>query len=222
MESVIYGRDPDVIASCLNFYARPDGYIYDVTCNERRMWKGIDTTKVIFSDIDYNMHPTIQCSFSALPYKNETGSVIIFDPPHLPNAAGTEHSMQPFVKRYGLKVSTDTENIKGIFPEFLVEAKRVLKPEGLIFVKLSDYVHNHKYQWILVDFINEVRKIDGLTPTDLIIKRDPSAGNLKSGKWNVSHHARKAHCWWIIVRKGKCESRLQIRESINLEQQKLI
>jgi len=208
IESVINGRDPEVLSTMLAFYKRPDGEIYDVTANTKRMWKGIPHGKIVFSDIDREMLPEIQCDFMALPFKSGTGGLIIFDPPHLPDAAGSEHSLKPFVGRYGLDKTTREDSISSIFVPFLTEASRVLKKDGLIFVKLSDYVHNHRYQWILVEFINAVWSIDGLTPTDLIIKCDPSAGNLKSGKWVLSHHVRKAHCWWIIVRKGKCESSL--------------
>lgn len=47
----------------------------------------------------------------------------------------------------------------------------------------------------------------GLTACDLVVKRDPSAGNLKSGRWKKAHHVRNAHCWWAVVRKGRCEPR---------------
>ena len=218
IESVIYGRDPFVLSTLLNYYRHPEGQIYDVTSNEKRMWKDLPTKKVIFSDIDREMSPDVQCEFTSLPYKANTGSIIIFDPPHLPKAAGSVCSLKPFVKRYGLGKTTGTDSISPIFIPFLTEAKRVLKQEGLIFVKLSDYIHNHKYQWILVEFINAVWSVEGLTPTDLIIKRDPAAGNLKSGRWETAHHARKSHCWWIIVRKGTCESKLPVVSGLKSKQ----
>jgi len=210
-ESIFVGRDPELLKEMMGFYSYPEGKIYDVTANEKRMWKNLTQTNIIFSDVDRNMNPNIQCDFLNLPFKSNTGSIIIFDPPHLPEAAGSNKSLKPFVRRYGLDKTTSSDNISGIFKPFLIEAKRVLKQDGLIFVKLSDFVHNHKYQWILVDFVNAVRDIDGLTATDLRIKNDPSAGNLKSGKWVNSHHVRKSHCWWIIVRKGKCETKLPLK-----------
>ena len=54
-------------------------------------------------------------------------------------------------------------------------------------------------------FNNEVRNA-GLTPCDLIIKKDPCGGNLKSGRWKTRYHVKNVHCYWVIVRKGKCES----------------
>lgn len=205
--SVIEGRDPDVLDSLFGFYRRPEGKVVDLTCNRRKMWKGLCTENVVFCDIDPSVKPDVICDCSKTPFNDSEISVIVYDPPHLPSAAGTDTSLPSYVADYGLKHTVSADNISSIFEPFLVEAKRILVNDGLVFVKLSDFVHNHRYQWTLVDFINAVQKTDGLTATDLIIKRDPCAGNLKSGKWIKSHHARRAHCWWIVVRKGKCEPR---------------
>ncbi len=96
--------------------------------------------------------------------------------------------------------------MKSLFVPFLREAKRVLRPDGLVFAKIKDYVHNHRYRWMHLFFVGGCKKV-GLTPCDLVIKRDPCGGNLKSGRWKNAHHARNVHCYWIIVRKGRCEPR---------------
>lgn len=97
-----------------------------------------------------------------------------------------------------------TYNISGLFDPFLREARRVLAPDGLVFAKLKDNVHNHAQQWVLARWINAVWATEGLTPCDLIVKRDPSAGMIDP-KWRTAHHARNVHCWWAVVRKGRCE-----------------
>jgi hypothetical protein len=205
IKSVIEGRDNDVLDALFGFYSRPEGIVVDVTSNARRMWKKLDTSGVIFCDISPSVHPDVVADFRQLPFADNSISAIVFDPPHLPMAAGTDKSLPHFVRNYGLSRSVHADNISSFFIPFLLEANRVLKDDGLVFAKLADFVHNHKYQWSLVDWVNAVRSVDGLTPTDLIIKRDPCAGNLKSGKWEASYHARRSHCWYSIVRKGKCE-----------------
>lgn len=208
IRSLIEGRDPDVLDAMFGFYARPEGKIVDVTCNARRMWKGLDTTGVAFCDINLQMKPDVACDFRETPFESGRISLIVFDPPHLPAAAGSEKSMARFVKDYGLDRTVKGDNINEFFVPFLIEARRILCDDGLVFAKLTDFVHNHRYQWTLVDWVNAVRSVDGLTATDLIIKRDPSAGNLTSGRWEACHHARRSHCWWSVVRKGKCEPRI--------------
>jgi len=207
IKSVIEGRDPDVLDQLFEFYTRPPGKIVDLTCNYRRMWKNLNTDGVVFCDLDPAVDPDVVCDFRHTPFADDEVSVIVFDPPHLPSAAGTEKSLKQYVKDYGLDKSLHGDNIDAYFEPFLKEACRILKNDGLIFCKLTDFVHNHKYQWTLVNFVSAVQSVPGLTPTDLIIKRDPCAGNLKSGRWVKSHHARRSHCWFVVVRKGKCEPR---------------
>ena len=189
----------------LEFYAPAAKRVVDVCCNARRMWKG-STAAVVGYDIDPEVKPDVVCGWDALPDPNESIDVLVYDPPHLPVAAASAKSDQRFAKSFGLHRSSKEDNIGLLHEPFLKEAARVLKPDGLVFAKIKDYVHNHAYQWNLEIFNRIVRKT-GLTPCDLIIKRDPAGGNLKSGRWKRVHHARNSHCYWVVVRKGKCEPR---------------
>lgn len=204
--SVIDGRDPAVLQILLNFYAIPGAVVLDVTANRRRMWEGVTWSgPVSYADIDPAMAPDVVADFRALPYPAASVDVLIFDPPHLPAAGGSAASDVQMREDYGLERSLKADNIAGYFTPFLLEAARVLRPGGLVFAKLKDYVHNHRYQWMLVEWVLAVRNTPGLTACDLIVKRDPCGGNLKSGRWKRAHHVRNAHCWWAVVRKGRCE-----------------
>ncbi len=206
--SVMLARDPEVLTVMLDFYAWPEARVLDVTANERRMWKGVDHHGgVTYADIDPAMGPDIVADFRALPCASASYDVIVFDPPHLPSAAASPESDQRFGRNYGLGHAPKADNISAYFAPFLAEASRVLAQEGLVFAKLKDFVHNHAYQWMLTDFVNAVRATPGLTACDLIVKKDPSGGGLKSSKWQRAHHVRNAHCWWVVVRKGRCEGR---------------
>lgn len=213
-ESVVLARDPEVLAMMLRFYARPGAAVLDVTANKRTMWKGVDWINVTFSDMDPEMHPDIVQDFRAMTVSDASYDILVFDPPHLPAAAASPESLDDYQGRYGLGSTLKGDNISGYFAPFLSEAVRVLRPDGLIFAKLKDFVHNHAYQWMLADFIAAVRAQHGLTPCDLIVKRDPCGGNLKSSKWKTAHHARNTHCWWIVVRKGRCEAKLSKTDNL--------
>ena len=204
--SVIDGRDPVVLQLMLDFYAHPGAVVPDVTANRRRMWEGVSWSgPVTYADIDPAMAPDVVADFRSLPHPAASVDVLIFDPPHLPAAGGSAASDAQMREDYGLARSLKADNVAGYFGPFLSEATRILRPGGVIFAKLKDYVHNHRYQWLLVEWVIAVRGTPGLTPCDLIVKRDPCGGNLKSGRWKRAFHVRNAHCWWAVVRKGRCE-----------------
>ena len=204
-ESVIYGRDPQVLETLLCFYACKHPRIVDLTAGERRMWKGLVGWDVTYCDIDPKVHADQYCDFRRTQLAPDWFDVVVFDPPHLPRAAASPKSDQDFARRYGLGRSTGGDNVDSVYRPALAEIARILKPEGMLFAKLCDYVHNHRYQWSLVAFVEAVRATLGLTACDLIIKRDPAQGNLKSGRWTSTYHTRRCHSWWVVVRKGGCE-----------------
>lgn len=207
LESVRMGRDPDLLDDMLDFYAPMAKRIVDVCCNRRKMWKGTRWGgKVVGYDINPEVMPDVVSGWHDLPDKDATVDVLCYDPPHLPAAAATQASLKQYVTDYGLEQTCGGDNVAALHLPFLAEAKRVLRPDGLIFAKIKDYIHNHRYQWNLEYFNAAVRAV-GLTPCDLIIKRDPCGGNLKSGRWKTAHHAKNCHCYWVVVRNGRCEPR---------------
>jgi hypothetical protein len=207
LDSVFFGRDCDLLPQLLEFYAPTAKVIRDVTANRRRMWKGVDIENVKFYDADATMMPDVVCLWDHLPDSDGSVDVLVYDPPHLPLAAASEKSLPHMASNYGLLKSVKSDNVASLHPSFLAEAKRVLRPNGIVLAKIKDYVHSHRYQWNLEYFNSAVRSV-GMVPCDLIIKRDPSAGNLKSGRWERSHHARNSHCYWVVVRNGsRCEGK---------------
>jgi hypothetical protein len=205
MESVFMGRDPQLLPLLFDFYAPRAKEVRDVTANRRRMWKGVSiSARVLYYDSDPGVGPDVTCRWDSLPDTDGSVDVLVYDPPHLPSASASPKSHRQMVADYGLAQAPDGDSIAGSHRGFLAEAVRVLTDDGLIFAKIKDHVHNHRYQWVLREFTLACEAL-GLTPCDLIIKRDPCGGNLKSGRWIRSHHARNVHCYWVVIRKGRCE-----------------
>lgn len=208
MESVWFGKDNVLLDALFEFYAPDSKRIIDVCCNARRMWKGCKWGAVAsYYDRDALMNPDVVTNWNSMPDPDGSVDVLVYDPPHLPDAAASEKSLGRYATDYGLGAGIKADNIGGIHAPFLTEAARFLKKDGLVFAKIKDYIHNHKYQWNLEMFNASVR-VAGMTPCDLIIKRDPCGGNLKSGRWKKAHHAKNVHCYWVIVRNSnRCEAR---------------
>ena len=204
LPSVWEGEDGDLLELMLDFYPRKrPQYILDATMNIGRFWRG-STRPVIGMDINARFRPNVIGDNLFMPFCSGCFDVVVYDPPHIPNQG--KDRQKDFNTRFGLVLKSSAENgynFTHLFHPFAREAYTVLKPEGILFCKITDYVHNHRLQWAHVELIQAAVSI-GFQPCDCIVK--VRKGPIVDPKWKVSHHARRHHCYWLIFRKSnKCE-----------------
>jgi hypothetical protein len=204
LASVWYGEDAELLERLLSFYPRKrPRKILNTTVNGGRFWRG-SKRPVIGMDIDYRHHPNLVADNSAMPFGDRSFDVLVYDPPHIPNQG--KDNKKDFGTRFGLVVRSSKENhytFTHTFPPFAREAHRVLKEEGILLCKITDYVHHHRYQWAHIELINAAREV-GFMPCDCIVKI--RKGPIIDPKWKTAHHTRRQHCYWIVFRKSKkCE-----------------
>lgn len=202
--SVWYGDDPELLEQLLDFYPRRKPQrILDATVNGGRFWRG-STRPVIGMDIDPQHRPRLVADNLAMPFRDSSFDVVVYDPPHIPNQG--RDKQKDFNIRFGLVQRSSKENhytFTHTFPPFLREAYRVLGSEGILLAKITDYVHHHQYQWAHIELINAARDV-GFRPCDCIVK--VRKGPIIDPKWKTAHHSRRQHCYWLIFRKSnKCE-----------------
>ncbi len=204
LPSVWSGTDAELLRQLLDFYPRKKPQrILDATVNARRFWDGA-RRNVIGLDRNSKFHPDVIADNCRMPFKRSVFDVVVYDPPHVPNQ-GRDRS-KDFNSRFGLVLKSSAENgynLAHLYPPFVSEAFRVLRPEGLLFCKIADYIHNHRYQWAHVELIRAA--VDaGFCACDCIVK--VRKGPIVDPKWKTAHHARRQHCYWLIFRKShKCE-----------------
>ena len=204
LPSVWEGDDAELLERMLSFYPSSEpAVILDATVNSGRFWRG-SKRPVVGLDIDRRHFPDVLASSSQMPLRDRSVDVVVYDPPHVPNQ-GRDRS-KDFNTRFGLGTKSSAANgynFSHTYPPFLVEARRVLKDDGLLFCKISDYVHNHRLQWAHVDFIKAAER-EGFTACDCIIK--VRKGPIVDPRWRVAHHARRHHCYWLVFRaSARCE-----------------
>jgi hypothetical protein len=202
--SVWYGEDADLLDQLLNAYPRRrPKRILDATLNGGRFWRGSERA-VIGLDLEATHIPTVVGDNTAMPFRDKVFEVVVYDPPHIPNQG--RDKQKDFNTRFGLGPKSSKEHgytFTHTYPPFLREAWRVLRIEGVLLCKITDYVHNHRYQWAHVDLIDAARTV-GFIACDCIVK--VRKGPIVDPKWKVAHHTRRQHCYWLVFRKsGKCE-----------------
>jgi len=204
LASVWDGLDSELLEKMLDFYPRTQPQlILDATVNTGRFWKG-SSRPVVGMDIEAKHRPNLVGNNLRMSFRDNSFDVIVFDPPHIPNQ-GQDQS-KDFNTRFGLVLKSSAQNgynFSYLYPPFVQEAYRVLKPEGILFCKIADYVHGHRFQWAHVDFIRAAAEV-GFCPCDCIVKIRKSP--IVSPRWKTAHHARRHHCYWLSFRKSdKCE-----------------
>ena len=204
LQSVWDGGDADLLERLLDFYPRiTPSRVLDATVNGGRFWRG-STRPVLGMDIDRSHHPHIVGDNAAMPFSNEAFDVVVYDPPHVPNQG--RDNKKDFTTRFGLTARSSKANnysFTHTFPAFLSEAHRILINEGILLCKITDYVHNHRYQWAHVELIAAAQAV-GFCACDCIIKI--RKGPIVDPKWKTAHHSRRCHCYWLVFRKStSCE-----------------
>lgn len=124
-----------------------DARILDPCCGSRMFWFDRDNPDAIFSDVRIESHqltdmyapggkrsliidPDLEADFTALPFRDESFYLVVFDPPHL-NQAGSSGWL---AKKYGKLGANWKEDLKSGFSECF----RVLKTNGTLCFKWNE------------------------------------------------------------------------------------
>ena len=127
-------------------YPRRTGSVFppvlDVCCGSKMFWFTRDDSRALFLDkrrerVTYtdcgkprhnDIDPDLLCDFSKLPFRDETFSLVVFDPPHLKRTGPSKGWMK---LKYGELDKQWEEMLRAGFSECF----RVLKPEGVLIFK---------------------------------------------------------------------------------------
>ena len=146
------------------------------------MWNGSDRP-VVSMDIDPRYNPDIVADNREMPgVPDESFSVVVYDPPHV-GPQGRDKSSKRFDVDFGATMACGKEHdwsLSYLYPPFLEQAMRALKPDGLLLAKITDMVNNHRSRWAHCDFM-EMAATAGFTVCDLIVK--VRNGPMVSTKW---------------------------------------
>ena len=120
--------------------------ILDVTCGARSIWFNKHHPAAVYCDkrreqyhhlwknagnCTLDINPDVVCDFTDLPFPDNSFPLVVFDPPHLTGAKETAW----LVKKYG-KLD---ENWPKMLHDGFRECMRVLKPDGVLIFKWSEY-----------------------------------------------------------------------------------
>ena len=162
---------------------------------------GIQKPKHIF-DLYPKSSDVIKAFSWDLPLKNESCEIINFDHPFIISGQDTQIGKESSKISKRFSEFKDFYELKFMYYESLVEFYRILKNNGIVIFKCQD-VLNGGVQYLTHSFVIQSAIDIGFYPKDLFILLAKSRA---IGKFNKQRHARKFHCYYIVLKKCKCNA----------------
>lgn len=202
----LQGKNDSLIASVCELYIKQGDKIADVTWGKGAFWKKVDVTDYEFyasdlrkddrvTQIDHAKYPQnmlFETDFKSLPYENSFFDVVVLDPPYVHNPGkmfvDTTYNNAETTKGFYHK------DIMKLYQDGMIEAKRVLKKDGFLWVKCQDQIESSKQCWSHIE-IQQMAVDMGFYTKDLFVLH-------QDGKPHIQHkqqHARRNHSYlWIF------------------------
>lgn len=194
--SSISGRNADLIAQVVRFYAFPHAFIADVTWGKGAFWKSVDLSQYNFSKSDIALNGI---DFRNLPYNDTSFDIVVLDPPYA-HHPGTFMNDATYNNNATTKGMSHTD-IQDLYRDGMQEAKRVLKDGGLLWVKCQDEIESGRQCYSHIEIYNTAT-ILGFYAKDLFILKQNSPPLVQNKQ---QKHSRKNHSYLWIFRKGGCK-----------------
>lgn len=196
MFTCVQGGNADLIAEVSRIYMRDGDRVADPTFGKGVFWRNVDVGRIDLHPSDIVTCEDARHDFRDLPYDDGSFDHVVFDPPYMHSPG------KPLVDgNYQNKATTRGmyhRDIIQLYREGMVEAHRILRPTGLMWVKCQDEIESSKQCMSHIEIHDIAVDELGMVVEDLFVL-------MQRGKPIVQHkvqkHARKNHSYLWIFRK---------------------
>src|SRR4051812_11788815 len=185
----IEGSNADLFPIALRMYVKPGAKIADVTYGKGVFWRNIRVD-------DYQLSPsdiTTGIDLRNLPYNDNSFDAVVLDPPYMNGGTGVKDSIN---KCYNNSGNMCHENVIALYLAGILEARRVLVRNGILFIKCQPAVADHKQKLTHVQLMTVLPMI-GFLVEDEFILHQTSVPLMRHKK---QQHARKNHSYLLVAR----------------------
>jgi methylase of polypeptide subunit release factors len=193
VSSVVIGNNADLIAEVARLYLPEKARVADVTYGKGVFWRKVKPFLLNASDLN---HPNenLRHDFRKLPYKNGEFDVTVFDPPYVHNP-GKGSMLNARYENHDTTAGMYHVDIMRLYRKGIVEAARVTKCGGTVWVKCKDEIESNIQCWSHVEVYAYAKSL-GLYVKDLFVLVPKS--NVPPDE-RVQRHARKRHSYlWVF------------------------
>ncbi len=185
----VEGNNADLFPVALRMYVKPGAKVADVTFGKGVFWRNVP-------EGEYDLHPSdlqTGVDFTRLPYDADTFDAVVFDPPYLNGGTNAKESLNKCYKNAG---NMCHENVVALYLAGILEARRVLRRQGVLFVKCQPAVADHVQKMTHVQIMTVLPMI-GFRIEDEFVLRQTVVPLMRH---QTQQHARKNHSYLLVAR----------------------
>ena len=149
-------------------------------------WKNSDMGK--FNFIPSDLMDGID--FTKLPYENNTGDILVLDPPYMHGGATVKKSINDCYRNQ----NTSHASVIRLYAGGILEAARVLKKGALIWVKCQDEIESGKQRMSHCEIIDLLEML-GFGMQDLFVLTNTGTPTMRL---KYQKTARKNHSYLVV------------------------
>jgi len=183
----LYGKNSDLISRVSEMYLTPDMTVADVTYGRGAFWSNVNTDKFKFLPTDLQTGT----DFTDLPYNDRSIDVLVLDPPYMHGGATVKNSINKCYKNQ----NDSHESVIRLYAGGILEATRVLKKGGQIWIKTQDEIEGAKQRLTHCELIT-LLEIFGFRIVDLFVLVQDTMPAMRE---KYQKTARKNHSYLIIA-----------------------
>ena len=188
-----YTDEAELIGDMLGLYNGGKTVELDPCYSIGRFWNNFEKPKLKF-DLIPQVEGVMEADCTNLPLANDSINSIMFDPPFMIGIGKSASGI--LTKRFsGFKSLQELQNL---YSRSLIEFRRILNKDGLIFFKCQDTVTSGKQFFAHIFIINMAIAFDYIAEDLFVLVRNRA---MIDPKWNGQKHARKTHSYFLVLRK---------------------
>jgi len=204
------GTNDDIFPEILDLHVEPGSEIADVTYGEGVFWRQVPSGKyeLTATDIDPSRSPdsTDGVDCRDLPYDDASFDCVILDPPYAEGFYETPDKpsnndywiKDRYVGTTGEQSETYHDAVLEMYAKAGEEARRVLRDDGHLIVKIQDEVSRNEQRLTHVEVTNIYEEM-GFHAKDLFVVVRPDTPTV--GRMYEQRRARKNHSYFLVYEK---------------------
>ena len=180
------GTNAELLPDIMEMYAEEGSTVADVTYGKGAFWRNLDVNKYIFLPSDL----MDGVDFANLPYKDNEVDLLILDPPYMHGGATVKDSINKCYRNQ----NTSHESVIRLYAGGMLEATRVLRKKGRIFIKCQDEIESGRQRMSHIE-IAQLLDLFGFRLLDMFVLVQSTKPAMRE---SYQKTARKNHSYMLV------------------------